>query len=232
MAGRRVETAFQNLVQEGEGFSHAGFHSAFGKVKDLSDFAELQVLEVTENHNATVMLGQLAESITHEGSLLGCNEGSGGGGRNGGRFSPWLFWFGAISPALLEAELAAPLDAPHFVQAKVDGYAPEERGEFGRLVIIRTTGVDAGEGFLGDVVGLVGIAKHSEAQALNRLLPPLEEVSESLRIVMHLHAPHGLLIAQDEDGPEKRHGQVAIRRGLGPREEARFGWLALVMFSV
>ena len=58
------------------------------------------------------------------------------------------------------------------------------------------------KGFLSQVFTEMQIPGHPGAQAPNRTLPALDQFGESLRIIVHLHPPHRLLVRRREQRGE------------------------------
>jgi len=97
-------------------------------------------------------------------------------------------------------KLTPPFDPSQFIQAKVCRNPPEECRKFRAVLEILPLGVDSREGFLRHVLRLVVVRKHSDAQTLDRLLPARDQLCKGLGIIVHLHAPHRLLICHAKPG--------------------------------
>jgi len=82
------------------------------------------------------------------------------------------------------------------IVAEVEGDAPEPGGEAGAVFELVAVEVDAGEGFLGEVVAGVGVTGHAEAEAADGFLPALHEAGERGFVGLRLEAPHGLFVGE------------------------------------
>lgn len=175
-----------------EAFGHAGFDCSFRDSEDLGDFGKAEVLIMPEDENAAVDGGQAGEGGAHGGvvirpeelliglSVRGWEAVSGVGGGVVG-------WVGRGGPRLAAL-------FPEVVVAKVDGDPPEEGGELCGGLVSLSVGVDASEGFLGEVLGGLDVAGHSGAEVLDWGLPSVDQGRERNRVVLGLDEPHGLFV--------------------------------------
>ena len=119
-----------------------------------------------------------------------------------------------VGSRFIQGEFPASIDFSQFVITQIQGDAPEEGGELADRLIIFAPCKHAGESLLREVLAAVDIAKHAGAEALDGLFPSRDQVRESLGVVVHFDAPHGLLVRSHP--VDFNHVVLKMkRRGLG-----------------
>ena len=90
------------------------------------------------------------------------------------------------------------LTPAQLVVAEIEGNPPKPGRELALRPVFFSAGKNTGKGFLLQILSAVQVTGHTSAKAQDRLFPSLQELNESCVIVLHLDAPHRLLIVHRE----------------------------------
>src|SRR5205807_7796041 len=96
--------------------------------------------------------------------------------------------------------LGTPLSAAQLIVTKIQRNPPKPGRELGLDLILLALVENAFESFLLQVLPPVRVSGHARAKPEDRLFPTLDELRESLVIVLRTNFPHRLLVAAAEQG--------------------------------
>jgi hypothetical protein len=179
---------FQNPCDLAEGDGDAGVDGGFGEFEDFRDFAQLQAFAITEGEDGSRDFGEAEEAGADQGAFFVVGGLGVGGEVDAGEVAVFV-----------EGGFGAAFGAAEFVVAMVECNAPKPGGEFGIGAEIFAAGEDFSEDFLGQIFGAGGITGHAGAEAMDGVLPAIDEAGERFGVVGVLNAPHVLLVAGGEE---------------------------------